>query len=268
MSNDYSIKHEALTPDEKSIIRLERFSQVPVFETWDGLIDINQILAPDVDDLTLMHCRHPWAAGWYLKEDAANSILNSFGASGTFLSIRSSAVIGEVAQVACMRPFRVGHHGNELFGAKDERLIFECIVTPEEGAGVELDWFVGFAVGNADAFLGNPELIGTTTDRFGFAINGDSNIYGIIADTVAGEVTANHDLTNTATTRYLKAVYNIGTDVNFFVDSTNIGTLTTRLPSDTAGAFLFFMYTQTTEVVAKKIRNYAVRLRWQNGATP
>jgi len=257
-----------LMPDGKALLSAERFSQVPVFETWDGLIDIDQVLAAGIDDLSLLQCRHPWAASWFLKESAANSTIISNGSSNPYLSLKTSATDTDVAQIACTRSFMIGFTGQDYFGPKDERLIFETILRPEAANETAMDWFVGIISYGASAYLPTPELPANTTVRFGFAIDGDTNIYGISADGTTGEVTADHDLTNLSTIRYLRAIYDIGNNIKFYVDNTLIGTLSTNLPVEPTSAFLFFMYIQNAENADKQIKNYGVKIRWQNGATP
>jgi len=268
---NYSVRGTALSADEKAMLGAERFSQVPVFEQWDGILDVNQVLAANIDDLALMHSRHPWASGWFLKEDGAATtiISNDAGQNPSHLQLTTSAVSGEVAQISCMRNYKVGFTGQDYFGIVDERLIFECILVPETGGGVEMDWFVGFASMDGDTFLTTPELESLTfLQRWGFAIDGDTNIYGIMCDSASAEVTPDYDLTNTNTFIYLRAVYDIGNNVEFYVNNTLIGTLSTDLPTVATNGFLFFNYIQTVEAVDKQLNNHITRIRWQNGATP
>ena len=262
-----TIKTHGITTDEKAMLAMEQFSQVPVFETWDGINDISQVLAPGLDDLTLMASRHPWASAWFLKEDTALSSYEGLGTNNPKLYVRQDA-IGEVAQLSCLRNFMIGFTGQSYLGANDERLIFECILVPEQASDVAMDWFVGLANVPATTFLTTPELAAETTRRFGFAIDGDTNIYGISADGATGEVTSDYDLIATNIPRYLKAVYDIGTDIKFYVDSTLIGTLSTNLPTITASSFLFMMYIQSTDGNSKVIFTHTNKMRWQNGATP
>lgn len=251
-----------------AMLNAELFSQVPVFETWDGIIDINQILAAGIDDLALMTSRHPWATGWYLKEDAANSTISAIAAIKKYVILQTSAVIGEAVQLMCNRGYRIGFDGHTYFGVVDERLIFECVLKPELSNGTAMDWFVGFARQAGTTFLADPELVSSVAIRWGFAIDGDTNIYGIAADGSNTEVTSDYNLGSTNTVRYLKAIYDIGTNIKFYVDNTLIGTLSTRLPTDNDDNFFLYHYIQTTETTQKRLRNNAIRIRWQNGATP
>lgn len=269
MSNSYNIKTVALKADEKALLSAERFSQVPVFENWAGIVDINQILTAGIDDLALMQSRHPWAAPWYAKEDGATMTIQTSGISRPRLNVTTTANLGEVAQAACGRQFYVGYTGQDVFAPIDERLIFECIIIPEIVGDVIMDWFVGFYNANASQYLTTPELITEVTKRrWGFAIDGDTNIYGIACDGVAAEVTSDHDLVGTDTQRCLKAVYDIDTGIEFFVDGVSIGTLNTNKPTNPSEGFLFFFYMQTVEANNKQLVNYLTRIRWQNGPTP
>lgn len=266
MANQYVIAKEGMSALEKAMIGAGQFSQIPTIETWDGINSTAQILAPGIDDLTLMASRHPWASAWYLKEDAANSIIATVPYNTLYFGLRTSAVIGEAAQVVCCRSYGVGQVGWNIFGENDERLIFEHIVKPEENDSTAMDWFVGFAANSGDAYLTDPELVTQTLKkRWGFAIDNSRNIYGISADGAAAEVTANHDLVDNGITIYLKAVYKIGDEINFYVNETLIGTLSTNIPIELNNTFLFHIYAQATEANDKRLRNYATRLRYQNG---
>lgn len=260
-----------LSTDEKAMLAAERFGQIPIFEDWGGLVDINQFTAPGIDDLTLCQSRHPWATGWILKEDGgANSLIVSFGDDRSLFGLKTGNVTGEVAQLCSLREYRIGATGFEYFAPSDERLIFEVLVRPEATNDPAMDWFVGFSHGNGATFLTTPELVSQTTRRYGFAIDGDTNIYGISADGTTGEVTSDHDLVSLHDRSvYLKAIYDIGTDIKFYVDSTLIGTLSTNLPTTAEETgFMFFLYSQTTENDDRYSMFFPIRCRWQNGATP
>jgi len=162
-----------------------------------------------------------------------------------------------------LRCYTFGFTGQSYFGEQDEKFIFETILKPEGGSGfVNMDWFMGLMICDPDVELVSPELEATVTRRFGFALDGDTNIYGVSADGTTAEVTGNHDLVSTITTVYLKAVYNIGVDIEFYVNDTLIGTLLTNRPASPTAHFRCVKYIQTTDNVGKEAYDYFTRCRF------
>jgi len=220
-----------------------------------------------MDDLTLMQSRFPGAAAWYLKQDGALSTLTSLGTAGPHVDLATPATSGNVVQLVCLREFSVGFTTGENFGQDDERLIFECIIKPENNGDVAMDWFVGMVFRTPTAFLIDPELITQTgIKRYGFAIDGDTNIYGISANGTNAEVTPDHDLIANNTIRHLKAVYILGIGIEFFVDGVSIGTLPNYFPTDQTTSALLYQYAEPTDEDTKQIINYKNKIYFQNGA--
>ncbi len=256
-----------------AMLSAERFSQIPVFEDWTGIVDKNQISAPGIDDLTLMQSRHPWAAAWITKESdgASTSTINTGNTNIPSVELAITQVGGSIV-LGCLRQYRIGFTGNANMGPSDERIIFESILSPVvEDNDAEYTAFFGFVEDTGPGDVpGNPWNPGQAERRFGFAMREDSNIYGVSGDGTAGEVTADHDLVNLTTVRYLKCIYDVGTNIKFYVDDTLIGTLTTRLPVSTAKVFSFiYWFTNAGPADGTyTLRNYMTRIRWQNGATP
>ena len=204
------------------------FSSPPLIERWQGNSE-DHIIYGDVID----------GANGLWKTNGNGIILRELDYGDYYIQLRLTDNPGH-ENITGMWRARIGFDNKENFGYEDERLIFEAMVRPTNyGQDKKNSLFMGL-IKEDRLFQAADTLSGVGRfglhKRFGFAIKDtidtitDLQIRGIVADGNRVSRTSKVSI-RSSSWLYIKAVYDIGTSISFYINGVLVGNpITDNLP--------------------------------------
>lgn len=248
-----------------------RFSQVPFFEGWAGLDDGEALpVAATVAaaDFQRWCGRFNNASLWgYQESGGSGHALSLADAQPPNLQLTTGAVSGNSVACGAFWPVTFGGTQQAGFAPEEERWIFDFWVMPDANNLATNDWFVGMINRSVDPTGSNWnvawETVAIPNARFGFAIDAAAGVVGMACDGAAGNVTAAAAITLNAW-NHLRAIYDIGTDIKFYLNGALIGTIVANLPTGDI-QLIPICYIQTNANAAAQMRIRALSICPQPG---
>lgn len=265
-----------LTAQQKALLFAEPYYTRPLIENWAGtkasetVEDNNSMTAAQ---RTLWNSRYTDAVTWVKRIPATNATL-SIGPFSARLSINSYASQGGFV---ALHPFVLDWYQKDSLFANDTTLIWECLARAGTSSGNHPYIFFGLAnVDPAGDYNSAPastfgKFDATAVRRIGFA--GDSANSGIGAYAVCANGTNYSHLSSArfvlSNFTHLKFVWKRTGSIDFYVNGTLIGTLSTNLPTsgdaDVAYYPFFFTGVYGSGATWGYIDVNTVRCYYQNG---